>query len=266
MITTTQMKIGMTFPTHLAVFDTDTTGTDVEEARIVSAFAGIMDTATGEFTDRWTWLINPGVPIPDEAAAVHGISNERAQAEGMDPKEAIYQIMQRLNTFERDSLAIVAMNAAFDFTILDRELARHWPGLRPLMQPNDKGVVLTPVVLDPMVLDRAFDRFRKGGRKLVDLCKNYGVPVEENAHDAEADCKMAGRVAVKLLHHHKLQSMSLAEVHAKTIPTHRDNSMNVVKFWKEGKGLPDATPEERQAAIKDATARAGKWPMVPRSA
>lgn len=287
--TTTQMKIGMTFPTRIAVYDCETTAPDPREARLVSAFAGIMDTATGEFIERHHWLVNPGVEIPAGAAAVHGITTERARRDGMDPKEASYQILQRLNIYDRESLAIVIMNAPYDVTVLDREIERHWgPSMRPLVEgdwvfdgnPWDgpeaqpwavPGVTWktrnSPVFFDPMVLDRAFDKYRKGSRKLVDLCRVYGVPVETNAHDAEADCRMAGRLAVKLMGHSRLQDLSLCEVHDKTIPTKFDQAMDLARYWQDKK-LPRVTSNDERIQllrqIVDVKTRGHFWPLIPR--
>lgn len=263
---TTAMKIGMVGkPDRLAVFDTETTGVDVEADRIVTAFVGIMDTATGEFVEKWSWLINPGIEIPKAASDVHGITTERATVEGIDPKDAVYAMYQRLDIIRRQDIAIVAMNASFDFTLLDREMMRHWPGVRPLFDTNDRGMAISPVVFDPMVFDRAIDKYRKGSRKLVDLAAFYGVPVEQNAHDAEADCRMAGRVAIKLLEHSRLQGMSLSEVHANLIPTHYNNAIGLADYWQ--RNLHALSQEERAKrieAIRDVRAHAGQWPVRPR--
>jgi DNA polymerase-3 subunit epsilon len=162
-------------------------------------------------------------------------------------------------------LAIVAMNAACDFTILDRELARYWPEVHPLMVPDEAGLVLSPTVFDPMVLDRAWDKYRKGKRTLSDLARAYGIPVEENAHDAEADCRMAGRVALRLLEDNRATGMSLAEIHRKTISTHASNAHGLADFWERTVStLPEDEMEARLAAIEDVRSNAGLWPMRPR--
>lgn len=171
----------------IAVFDTETTGVNVEEDRIVTAFFGMMDDE-GNFTKGGSWLINPGVEIPAEASAVHGITTERAQAEGMNPLDAITDIIHVIGTLLGD-LPLVIYNAPFDLTILDRESRRHLG--RPLDVPK--------LVIDPLVIDKATDKYRKGSRKLTAVAPVYGVPVEEDAHDAQADCKMAGRIALKML-------------------------------------------------------------------
>lgn len=266
---TTEMKLGVVGrPDRIAVFDTETNGIDLETTRIVTAFIGIMD-GDGEIIERHSWLLDVtrlGISIPKVASDIHGITDEIAAAEGMDPKQGIFEIAQRLDIIEHASIAIVVMNAPYDFTILDRELARHWPGMRPLMQPRESdGKIVRPVVFDPMVFDRAIDKYRKGKRTLSDLARVYGVPVEENAHDAEADCRMAGRVALKLLEHSRLQGLSLSEVHEKLIPTHRSNALGLADFWERGlSSLPQAERAAKIEAIKDVRATAGQWPMRPR--
>jgi DNA polymerase-3 subunit epsilon len=86
------------------------------------------------------------------------------------------------------------MNARYDFTLLDRETRRHFPGMRPF-HPE--------LVLDPYVLDKHASPYRKGKRNLVALCAALGIPVEANAHDAGADCLMAARAATYLLTHRR---------------------------------------------------------------
>lgn len=265
-IPTMPIKLGTALPKEIAVFDLETTGVDLEEARIVTAFIGVMNVASREMTERWTWLLDPGVEIPKAASDVHGVTTERARSEGSDAKRGVFDIAQRLDALDKRGLTIVIMNAPFDLTILDRELLRHWPKMRPLFDVNDAGKLYGPTIFDPMVLDRAVSD-RGGSRKLVDLAKFYGVPVEENAHDAEADCRMAGRVAIELFGLSRLADMTLQQVHDKLIPTHRNNANGLADFWSQGKGAAARmSPEERVRAIADVRAGAGLWPMRPRPA
>ena len=48
-------------------------------------------------------------------------------------------------------------------------------------------------VLDPRVLDKHIDPYRRGGRKLTDLCAHYKVALD-GAHSADADAIAACRV------------------------------------------------------------------------
>jgi DNA polymerase-3 subunit epsilon len=67
----------------LAVFDTETTGLDTRHARIVTCFLGIIGPG-GEVQESHSWLADPGVDIPEQASAVHGVTTEMARAEGRD--------------------------------------------------------------------------------------------------------------------------------------------------------------------------------------
>jgi hypothetical protein len=59
----------------LAVIDTETTGKDAARGdRIVEV--AVVHCCDGAVTERHGFLINPGVPIPAEASAVHGIRDE----------------------------------------------------------------------------------------------------------------------------------------------------------------------------------------------
>lgn len=173
----------------LICFDTETTGVDVENDRIVTAFIGRMN-RDGEWVESRSWLINPGIDIPEEASNVHGVTTEHARANGVEPTEALQEIGNTLNDWVSETSPLVIYNAPYDLTVLDRELKRNYG--------DGLSVDIYATVVDPLVIDKATDKFRKGSRRLVDVAAHYGVPVEDNAHDAGADCLMAGRIAWKL--------------------------------------------------------------------
>ncbi|KRC37745.1 exonuclease domain-containing protein [Oerskovia sp. Root22] len=161
-------------------FDTETTGVDVHNDRIVTA--ALVRRVPGESTEVRTWLIDPGVPIPAEAAAIHGISTEHAVEHGEAPGPALEEIASLIAADLALGVPVVAFNAAFDLSLLDAELTRH--GLPTLGERLGREV--TPVI-DPLVLDRSLDRYRKGKRKLGDLCAHYGVFDGGNLHTADVD-------------------------------------------------------------------------------
>jgi DNA polymerase III subunit epsilon len=75
-------------------FDIETTGGDRETARIITvtlAFAG-----GGRPTETTCLLTDPGVEIPAAATAVHGITTERARAEGLKPAEVMETVASKL--------------------------------------------------------------------------------------------------------------------------------------------------------------------------
>lgn len=160
-------------------FDTETTGVDVDHDRIVSA-ALVHRDATG--TRIRTWLLAPGVPIPDVATAVHGIATEQAERHGRPPAEALEEIAVELADAVRRGVPVVAYNASFDLALLEAELRRH--GLRTLAERLGGDVA---PVLDPFVLDRCEDADRAGGRRLVDVCGVYGVVGTGRMHRADVD-------------------------------------------------------------------------------
>jgi DNA polymerase III subunit epsilon len=174
----------------LAVFDLETTGVDVETSRIVSAHVGIIG-ADGAVIEKLDWLADPGVEIPAGASAVHGITTERARAEGRPAAEVIAEIVAALRSAFDRGLALTVYNAPYDLTLLNRECLRH--GIPPLVDPK-------PVV-DPLVIDKAVDRYRKGKRTLEASAQLYGVNLTD-AHDAGADAVAAGRVAQAIAREH----------------------------------------------------------------
>lgn len=58
----------------LAVLDLETTGTDTRNDRIIEV--SVLRLAPGGEIDHRTRRVNPGVPIPPEATAVHGINDD----------------------------------------------------------------------------------------------------------------------------------------------------------------------------------------------
>lgn len=171
----------------LAVFDTETTGADPREDRIVSAFYGVMD-ETGTMLEAYDFLINPEYPIAEQATAVHKITNERAQAEGLDKKVALVALATLFQTHA--DIPVVIYNATFDTTILNKELERI--GREDLKLPWN-------LVLDPFVMDKHYDKWRKGKRTLTYTSEYYGVSLGDDAHAADADCRAAGQVAYAIM-------------------------------------------------------------------
>lgn len=78
----------------LFILDTETTGLDVTQARIVEI--SFQRWGASGVTKLWSTLVNPGVPIPAAASKVHGITDATIQScrtcgrqhDGMDDEEA----------------------------------------------------------------------------------------------------------------------------------------------------------------------------------
>jgi DNA polymerase-3 subunit epsilon len=175
---------------NLVVFDTETTGLDTRHARIVTSFVGLID-QDGKAVESHYWLADPGVPIPEQASAVHGVTTEMAQRDGRPAREVVSEIRNTLAAFLEKDVPIVAYNASYDFSILHYESLRH--DVEPLVNPSP--------IIDPLVIDRAVDKFRKGKRTLEMAAAHYLVPLD-GSHTADADAIAAGRVAQAIIKTH----------------------------------------------------------------
>ncbi|WP_294179054.1 3'-5' exonuclease [uncultured Schumannella sp.] len=171
---------------RLGVFDLETTGVDVRTARIVSACVAVLD-ADGTVIERRDWLADPGVEIPEQASAVHGITTERARREGRPAVEVVAEITSALRELFAGGTPVTVYNAPYDLTLLAHECVRY--SLEVLAHPGP--------VIDPLVLDKAVDRYRRGKRTLEITAQHYRVALDD-AHDAGADAIAAGRVAQAL--------------------------------------------------------------------
>jgi len=173
-----------------AAWDTETTSADPITARIVTA---AIIARGGDRPDRTqTWLINPGVPIPAETTAVHGITTEQAQADGADPATALDEIATRLVDAIGWGMPLVAFNHSFDWSVLHYDLLRH--GLPTVADRVGDDAVLP--LIDPHVIDKQLDRYVKGAkqRKLKPTAARYAVELTD-WHTAEADAMAALGIA-----------------------------------------------------------------------
>lgn len=230
----------------LIPFDTETTGVDTQNDRLVTAFLGLMN-EEGEFEQQVHYLVDPGVEIPKGASDVHGISTETARERGQKDVGAV--IGEILSILHSECIVnghpLVAYNAPFDLSLLVAEARRH-------IDPNiDLSFLREIKVLDPLVLDKGFDKYRKGSRKLVDAAKHYGVPVEANAHDAAADCLMAGRIALKILGSLATRS-TLDELHRKQHHWKKEQAASLQTYFRTKAPAATRNPD----AIVD-----GGWPF-----
>lgn len=166
--------------------DFEATGVSPENDRIVSA--AVAHVGDGPTRLR-TWLADPGVPIPDEATAIHGITTERVQAEGRPVADVVREVLGAIAD-RPAGVPLVIFNAPYDLTLLDRELRRHH-GI------TIEGTTTVASVVDPFVVDKWLDRFRKGSRKLDAICAAYGATLDA-AHEAESDALAACRAAFVL--------------------------------------------------------------------
>jgi DNA polymerase-3 subunit epsilon len=210
----------------LAVFDTETTGLDTRHARIVTCFLGIIG-PNGEVQESHSWLANPGVDIPEQAAAVHGVTTEMAREQGRSAPDVVREIGDTVGGYLASGLPVVAYNAVYDFSILHHEMVRY--DIAPLSDPRP--------IIDPLVIDRAVDTYRKGKRTLGMAAAHYLVALDDS-HRADADAIAAGRVAQAILRQHEETLTGDAQwLHDQQIEWARAWAENYQKF-RRGSGDP----------------------------
>lgn len=217
-----------------AAFDLETTSANPREARIVSANISIIN-GKAELMQSHNWLVNPGVPIPPETTEIHGISDSDVQANGRDPQEATLEISELLSQLFQ-TMPVIAFNAPYDFTVLHAEAQRH----------GVETINASPVI-DPLVLDRKLDRFRRGKRTLTVMSEFYNVPLH-NAHSADADALAAVGVAdeIALRYPAEVQIDPLL-LHSQQVQWHQEWAANFQDFLRR----------------KNPTARVdGSWPLT----
>lgn len=216
---------------RMLAFDLETTSANPKEARIVTSALVRID---GRDVQKVEHLADPGIEIPQEATNVHGITTEKARAEGRPHEEVLKDTVEAIKAAWEDGLTLIVYNAAFDLTVL-RSLTGDF--------------TVTGPVYDPYVIDRVSDKWRKGKRTLGAVCEHYGVELG-NAHEATADALAAARVAWKQLRQHypnlaQMEENELMEFQA--VKWYEDRV--AFKKYLEGKG-------------RDASDVSTAWPLI----
>ncbi|MFI9079167.1 exonuclease domain-containing protein [Streptomyces sioyaensis] len=241
-------------PIRKTGFDTETTGPDPTQDRIVTA--AMVVRGGGKPDQTFTWLINPGVPIPAEAREVHGITDAMVQADGQEPKVALDDIAGKLTAALLHGMPVVAFNLAFDWTVLERDLTRN--GL-PTMADR-LGDTLAPALVDSHVIDKQVDKYVKGSgmRKLKPTAERYGVELTD-WHTAEADALAALLIAeAQFQRHPQLNTYGPARLFAAQRAWRAEQQAGLQTWFRT-----KATPE--QGGDKNKVIN-GDWPLIPHQA
>lgn len=169
------------------VLDTETTGLTPRTDRIVEVGA-LLYRADGTKQVGDSWLVNPGMHIPEEATAIHGITDEKVAT-----APSLLRVWHdHLKGLVKVADVIVGYNLyGFDEPMLAAELGEHW-SLATAGVPK----------MDPLVLVRTDEVGRwwkgKGRHKLAEAARRLGVP-QRDPHRALGDCQMAGDILLHLL-------------------------------------------------------------------
>lgn len=129
-----------------------------------------------------TQLADPGVEIPEVAAAAHGVTIERTHVEDRSMTEVLAEVGEYPVVAMVAGTPVVAFNVSYDLTLMKVELACH--GLSTVRSYPDRE--LGPVA-NSLILDRAVDRYRCGKRCLGGPYEVYGMCVDKAPHVVEVD-------------------------------------------------------------------------------
>ena len=149
----------------LCFFDLETTGIDVSKDRIVEI--SIFKVFPNGTTESKTWLVNPTIPIPAQASAVHGITNEKVANE-----PTFNELASQVHNMIKDSDLGGFNSDRFDIPLLAEELLR-------------AGVDFD--MKNRVSIDVQTIFHKKEERTLSAAYKFYCNASLENAHSAEAD-------------------------------------------------------------------------------
>lgn len=172
---------------RIAVIDFETTGLSPETDRIVEIGIACFD--NGALSHLKHWLVNPGMPIPEQARAVHGIGDTEVAGAPTFEQIAV-ELVECLKGH-----VPVAYNAAFDRAFLHAELERAGFDIRgPELAPACAAGVEW---IDPLVWTRELYR-DDSSRKLSDIAARLGIALER-AHRAASDAETTGRIVLALV-------------------------------------------------------------------
>lgn len=153
------------FITDYTVIDVETTGLNYRTDKIIQ-FAAIR-VRNRQIVDSLCVLINPGIPIPEEASKINGIKDDDVK----DKPTFSFYSKEILDFLGNDYL--VAHNIHFDRLFIEYQI----------------GEALTNNNVDTLELAQSFYQLRDG-YKLSNLYQYFTGEIADNAHDALYDCKM----------------------------------------------------------------------------
>lgn len=212
-------------PLHsLCSLDIETTCTDPTTARIVSV--GLARTDGDDLTVA-SWLVNPGVPIPPEATAVHGITDEDVR-----DAPAFRDVAPEIAAFIGDSDLCGFCIRRFDLPVFARHMQEAGVPFsiegRAVVDVRDIYVALHPRTLTSAVMEYL-------GRE------------HSNAHSAASDAAACLEVLAAMLARHENLPRNPSDLAAAFSPRYADVSGRlllspdgevVVNFGNRHRGRP----------------------------
>lgn len=165
------------------VFDTETTGTKIDSDKIIQiATVGIKNgKIVKDESGTFNQLINPEIPIPEEASAINGITDDMVKDAPTMDKVLDKFLGKHLN---KQNGIIVVYNSKFDIPLLNKAIREH--NVFASADLKEKPLSKT---LDPFILIQRIHPFLGAKKKLSGQYHWLFCKPMEDAHDALADVK-----------------------------------------------------------------------------
>ncbi len=198
----------------LLAIDTETTGfpnfkdpsDHPDQPHIVQLGAILIDLDTREELDVLDVICRPtDWTIPDEAAAVHGITTQRALDEGIPEDEALSRLLGLWGAADDARVPRVAHNCSFDDRIIriglkrffGEEAAETWKAA----PAQCTAILSTPIVKCPPTakMIAAGRRRHYKTANLTEAHQHFFGEGFDGAHSALADCRACLRVYLAIL-------------------------------------------------------------------
>ena len=141
---------------------------------------GAYRVCSGQIVDEFQTLVNPELPVPAFITSLTGITNQMLRNAPTFPNVARDWLW-----FAGDAI-LVAHNTAFDLPLLNREIARVFPGYR--MRNLDLCTVKLARRLIPDL----------DGHNLDSLATHFDIPITSR-HRAAADAHATAQILIRLL-------------------------------------------------------------------
>lgn len=239
------------------IFDTETTGlalnfnapvTDTESWPRMVQLAWQLQDVEGKLLSQKSYIVKPdGFNIPYNAASIHGITTERAEAEGHD----LNFVLEEFSKDVGRSFYLVGHNVQFDINVVGCEYFR---------QEIESNLIDIPS-LDTQRLSTNYCALPGGRRgqykypKLEELHQKLFGHKFEAAHDAAYDVDATTHCFFELLKRKVIQvdevkDVALITYEAPDLDT--DNFKKAVEFEKETQKTPSKSDKfEAQAKLED---------------
>lgn len=207
----------------LVAFDLETTGTDPQRDRILEFCFIELDAQFNEL-GRWGRLVNPGMKIPEESIAIHGITDDMVADKAPFSSHA-----KRIHELVKDAV-LIAHNHRFDVQFLHNEL----------VASGQPGLAADHPCIDTLQIERNVNSHR-----LMACYERYMGRPFDGAHRSEADTVAMVEVLRKQVEVHKdvlpegVQGLTTDALHQHFNPEADTRSWldHGHRFYKDGDGV-----------------------------